>query len=149
MTRFHRACVCLAGTLVVSFGLVRSSRAEGIGVSRFAVAVDTPVSWANGSFAASAYYAPTQHQVLRLNVAAYSAAPPIAVQYLALDAGGDVPDTSGYTSDVSVGWSYFTRRAFDGLFIELAGLGRLRRTSDDSSGESPYQALHTQTQVLA
>jgi hypothetical protein len=134
----------LAAVVVVLTCPAPSAHAETSPDLPFALAVDTPVSWANNSFAASAYYAVSDHQVVRLNVAYYAESPPLLEQYFIAEAGGDFPDTTGGTSDLSIGWSYFPRRAYDGMFVEAAALGRLRHWYNNNGDDGPGdQTDHT------
>jgi hypothetical protein len=129
---------------------VRSVHAESNpSDDRFGVAVSSPLSWTSSSFAGSLYYAPTRHQVLRLNVASYANQDPLAFQLAALGAEADDDATlTGRTTDVGAGWMYFPRRAWRGLFVETGALVRVRRLTDYDSNSYPELQI-TDTQVIA
>ena len=95
----------------------------------FGIAINNPLMWNDGDNVAGSVYVrfATKH-VVRVNVARYHYAGPVADNVVNLVHHGfnddDSVDHSGYISDISVGWSYYPRRAFDGPNIELAALWR-------------------------
>lgn len=96
---------------------------------RFAVSVNSPISWTQGfTIGASAYAALSEHQALRLNVASH-------------DIGDDLfkPDGLRYGRivDVGAGWMYFPRRTFDGPMLELGVLRRSGATYVNDTAMDP------------
>jgi hypothetical protein len=95
----------------------------------FGVAVNNPLMWRDQeSIGASLYYRFAPKQVIRINLAHYKLAGTPAEHALGFLRDGylDAPDDryTGRKTDLSVGWIYFPRRAFDGPSIELGAVWR-------------------------
>ena len=86
--------------------------------------------------------------MLRLNVASYANQDPLLFQVAAIAAGADESTLTGRTTDVGVGWMYFPRRAWSGMFVEAGALVRVRRLTDNDSNGYPELQI-TDTQVIA
>ena len=93
------------------------------------VAINNPLMWNDGdNVAVSVYVRFAPKHVVRLNGARYHYAGPVGKNVANLIHHGfndnDNRDYGGWIEDLSVGWSYYPRRAFDGPNVELAALWR-------------------------
>jgi hypothetical protein len=93
------------------------------------VAINNPLMWNDGdNVAISVYVRFAPKQIVRVNGARYHYAGPVGANVANLVHHGfndnDQLDYGGWIEDLSVGWSYYPRRAFDGPSIELAALWR-------------------------
>jgi hypothetical protein len=89
-----------------------------------AIAVSSPVSWFNKSFAASAYVAIDRHNVLRGNVAFHDEGG--GVSRFVADLTDDY-SLSGKIRDVGAAWVWYQEQAWDGPSLELGVLVRERK----------------------
>jgi hypothetical protein len=102
------------------------------------LAINNPLMWNDGdNVAISLYVRFAPKHVIRVNGARYHYAGPVAANVANLVHHGfndnDNVDYGGWIEDLSVGWSYYPRRAFDGPNVELAALWR----SADHSNYAP------------
>lgn len=123
-------------TLVVSVGVVALSapaqvRAEATQprVRQVSVAVNAPTSWYGATaIAGSLATAVARHHTLRVNVASYETRLDVIGEMLALARGGTDSALAhhGRTTDVGAAYTYYPRRAWDGLALEAGVVHRFR-----------------------
>jgi hypothetical protein len=101
-----------------------------------AFAVNVPFAWA-WSVAFSAWVGLDDHHAIRANCARYRGPLWKILQGLPDAEGpeeGDLPPDFGHTTDLSVGWVYYPRRALDGATLEASALLRINRLRDQIDG---------------
>jgi hypothetical protein len=104
------------------------------------LAVNSPLRWAGGdSVGFSGYVGLAKHHMLRLNVAtyAYAANSVGLVAALALGEDGDEAQYDGRTTDVGIGYQYYSRGPFDGLMLEAGVFQRDLATRYEDDFASP------------
>lgn len=106
---------------------------------RFALSINSPLFWKDGSVGASGYVGLSDHHALRLNVATWD------IHTLPIRGDGL---HFGRLVDVSAGWMYFPMRRFDGLTFEL-GLMRRSGATYENSIEMTPEIVDRDTQLYA
>lgn len=131
--------------------LLTSTAAAEPSEHRFALSVNSPISWvAAQNVAASGYIGLTEHQALRLTAASYEFDVNLVEKgVIGLVFGGDIDGVrSGRLLDVGAGWMYFPRRTYDGPMLELGLMRRSGATSELDSNMDPF-AVERDTQRYA
>jgi hypothetical protein len=103
----------------------------GLGVP-IAFAVNVPFAWP-WSLAFSSWVGVDEHHAVRVSYARYRGPLWKIIPGMLESEGpeaGDLPADFGHTTDVSVGWVYFSRRVLDGATLEVGALLRLNRLRD-------------------
>jgi hypothetical protein len=94
---------------------------KGDGAVVIGLAMNPPLRWiGGGSVALSGYVSLAKHHALRLNFATYeyTANSVGLVAAIALGEDGDEASYDGRTTDVGIGYQYYSRGPFDGLMLE-------------------------------
>lgn len=115
------------------------------------ISVNPPGRWPGGdALAGSLHIGLTRHQALRLNVASYEYTASAAAEVIGVLAGGDGEEGSyaGRTTDLGIGWTWYSRALWDGFMVEA---GLLRRAKDHHVEDefAPAQILDTDTATYA
>ena len=113
----------------------------------FGLAINNPLMWNDAdNVAISVYVRFAPKHVVRVNGARYHYAGPAEDNVINLIHHGFNTemnvDYSGYISDLSVGWNYFPRRAFDGPNLELAALWREADTREFRGDDERYRGVN-------
>lgn len=114
---------------------------------RFAVAVNSPLSWIGGkSVGGSVYAGLTDHLAIRANVASYEATASFLAELVGAAAGGDGDEAerSGRTLDLGVGVIHYSRGLWNGFTMEA---GALRRARDIRVTDEFAAAYRTSTET--
>jgi len=129
MRRIVALVIATSAMLAASIAAADSAVAKPDGL-RYAIAVNSPTSWAqNRAYAASGYVGIAKHHAIRANLATYdysSLGPEIIA---ALGSNSIETRYSGDIQDVAIGWQAYSRGLFDGLTFSVDALVRRADTT--------------------